>query len=169
MGWPSKTEEKRPEKQELPADLRRQIDELLAHYPNKRAALIPALHRCQQRLGCVSESSMLAIAEHLELPPSHVADTVSFYAMLHTTPVGRYHIELCQTVSCALLGADSLAEYLTRKLGIGFGEVTADGKFSLQKVECIGACEQAPALLLNNELYGNLNKERIDKLLDGLA
>jgi NADH-quinone oxidoreductase E subunit len=168
MGWPSKIEEHKPEKQELPADLRQQLDELLTHYPNKRAALIPVLQRCQQRFGYLSESSMLAVAEYLELPPSHVADTVSFYSMLHATPVGKYHIELCQTISCALLGADSLADYLTRKLGIGFGEVTADGRFSLQKVECIGACEQAPALLLNNELYGNLNKERIDEILDGL-
>jgi NADH-quinone oxidoreductase subunit E len=88
--------------------------------------------------------------------------------MLRAAPVGKYHIELCQTLSCALLGADLLADHLNEKLGIGFGEVTPDGRFSLGKVECIGACEQAPAMLINNELYGNLSVERIDEILKGL-
>jgi len=168
MAWPSKKTDEKLERLELPGDLVAQIDDILARYPNKRAALIPALHRCQDHFGYVPEGAIPALAEHLELSPSFVADTLSFYTMLHASPVGKYHLELCQTLSCALLGADSLADHLAEKLGIGFGEVTPDGKFSLGKVECIGACEQAPAMLVNNELYGNLNMDRIDEILDGL-
>ncbi len=165
MVWPSKTAEQEHTAEKLPDELVSQIDELLTHYPEKRAALVPSLRKCQDHFGYVSEGTALSIAAYLELAPSYVADTVSFYSMLRTAPVGKYHIELCQTLSCALLGADSLADYLTEKLGIGFGEVTPDGKFSLGKVECIGACEQAPAMLMNNELYGNLSRERIDDIL----
>ncbi|UCD57143.1 MAG: NAD(P)H-dependent oxidoreductase subunit E [Candidatus Hydrogenedentota bacterium] len=165
MVWPCKTDAEKPEAQELPDDLIAQIDRLLTHYPNKHAALIPSLRKCQEHFGCVSFGIVAALAERLDMAPSHVADTLSFYSMLRTTPVGKYHIELCRTISCALRGADSLADYLVEKLGIGFGEVTPDKKFSLGKVECIGACEQAPAMLVNNELYGNLSRERIDEIL----
>jgi NADH-quinone oxidoreductase E subunit len=168
MVWPSKNEDRRPPVQTLPDELVADIDELLTHYPDKRAALIPALHKCQDRFGYISESVTLALSEHMALAPSYVADTISFYSMLRTRPVGKFHIEVCQTISCALRGADSLADYLTAKLGIAFGEVTRDGKFSLGKVECIGACEQAPAILINNELYGNLSKEGIDEILGEL-
>jgi NADH-quinone oxidoreductase subunit E len=168
MAWPSKTAEQKYEAQKLPDELVAQIDEILTRYPNKRAALVPSLHKCQEHFAYVSERTILSIANYLELAPSYVADAVSFYSMLRTAPAGKYHIELCQTLSCALLGADSLADYLAEKLGIGFGEVTPDGKFSLGKVECIGACEQAPAMLMNNELYGNLSKERIDDILGKL-
>ncbi len=166
MGWPSKLDAKKPEPQELPNELQAEIDALLQRYPNKRAGLIPVLHRVQERFGYLSEGAMVSVGNRLELAPSYVADIVSFYSMLRTQPVGKYHIELCQTLSCALLGADSLADYLVEKLGIGFGEVTADGKFSLGKVECVGACEQAPAMLVNNELYGNLNKQRLDEVIE---
>ena len=168
MVWPSERTDEKPELKRLPDELAARIDGILTRYSNKRAALIPALHECQEYFGYVSEETGLALAGHLELAPSHVADTVSFYFMLRTEPVGKYHIEICQTLSCALLGADSLADYLTEKLGIGFGEVTADRKFSLGKVECIGACEQAPAILVNNELYGNLNRKRIDEIIGTL-
>jgi len=168
MAWPSKETDTKPRPQELPEDLLVEIEDLARRYPNRRAALIPALRACQDRFGFVSAGTMLALADHLGLSPSLVADTLSFYSMLRTEPVGKYHVEICQTLSCALLGADLLTDYLTEKLGIAFGEVAPDGGFSLGKVECIGACEQAPAMLVNNELYGNLDKNRIDAVLDGL-
>ncbi len=168
MAWPSKETDKRPQPQELPPDLAAEIDGLLDRYPDKSAALIPALHALQDRFGFVSDGAMLALAGHLGLAPGRVADTLSFYSMLRTAPVGKHHIEMCQTLSCMLLGADLLADYLAETLGIGFGEVTPDGRFSLGKVECIGACEQAPAMLVNNELHGNLNKKSIDELFAGL-
>ena len=166
--WPSKRIDEKPESGTLPEELVDRIDALLTRYPNKRAALIPVLHECQGYFGYVSGETGLALANYLELAPSHVIDTISFYFMLRTEPVGKYHIEICQTLSCVLLEADHLADYLVEKLGIGFGEVTADKKFSLGKVECIGACEQAPAMLVNNELYGNLNRKRIDEILETL-
>lgn len=168
MVWPSKQTDKKPQPQRLPEPLIVEIDGIVARYPSKDAALIPALHACQDRFGFVSGGTMLALAGHLGLAPSRAADTLSFYSMLRTEPVGKHHIEICQTLSCALLGADLLADYLTEKLGIGFGEVTRDGKFSLGKVECIGACEQAPAMLVNNELHGNLNKKRVDDIIAAL-
>ena len=168
MAWPTKETHQEQQPQELPEALTAEIDGLVARYPNRRAALIPALSACQDRLGHVSRGTAIALAQHLELPPSHVVDTLSFYSMLRDRAVGKYHIELCRTISCAVTGADFLADYLTQKLAIGFGEITPDGKFSLTKVECIGACEQAPAMLINNELYGNLDAKRIDAILDEL-
>ena len=168
MAWPSKYADQKPSAAELPGDLVAEIDDILSRYPNRRAALVPVLHRCQRHFGYIAEETVVALSERLGLPPSFISDTVSFYTMLRTAPAGKYHIELCQTLSCALLGADSLAAYLTEKLGIRLGEVTPDRKFSLGTVECIGACEQAPAMLVNNELYGNLSRERVDEILDGL-
>jgi NADH-quinone oxidoreductase E subunit len=157
----------KPRAIELPRTLIDQIDALLGSYPEASAALIPALHACQRHFGFISEGAALALARRLGLSPSHVADTLSFYSMLRTEPVGKYHIEICQTLTCAITGADFLADYLTEKLGVGFGDVTPDGKFSLGKIECVGACEQAPAMLVNNELYGNLSAKRIDEILGG--
>ncbi len=168
MAWPSKETNQKPQPLELPKALIEEIDGLLGRYPDTRAALIPALLACQDSFGFVSEGATLAIALRLGLSPGHVADTLSFYSMLRTEPVGKYHIEVCQTLTCAITGADFLADYLTEKLGVGFGEVTPDGKFSLGKVECVGACEQAPAVLVNNELYGNVSAKRIDEILGGL-
>ena len=165
MAWPSEETHEKQEPQRLSDDLTAQIDGLLTRYPDKRAALIPALHACQDHFGFVSNGTAAALAERLGIAPGYVADTLSFYTMLRTEPAGKYHIEVCQTISCALLGADSLADHLAEKLGIGFGEVTPEGKFSLGKVECIGACEQAPAMLINNELYGNLSVKRVDEIL----
>ena len=165
MAWPPKETDKKPQPQPLPGSLTDEIDGLLTRYPNTAAALIPALHACRDHFGYVSDGAMLALADRLGLSPSHVADTLSFYTMLRTGPVGKYHVEICQTLSCALLGGDLLADYLTERLGIGFGEVTRDGKFSLGKVECVGACEQAPAMLVNDELHGNMSKKRIEEIL----
>lgn len=165
MTWPSKETHQEQQPQQLPETLIVEIDSLLACYPERHAALIPALHACQDHFGFVSYGTALSLARHMDLAPSYIADTLSFYSMLRTEPSGEYHIEICQTLSCAVTGADFLADRLAERLGIGFGEVTPDGRFSLGKVECIGACEQAPAMLINNELYGNLDSGRIDAIL----
>ena len=169
MAWPSKEVHEEQRAEELTEELAAEIAEIVARYPDAQAALIPALSACLERMGHVSSGTALAVARLLDIAPSKVTDTLSFYSMLRDEPVGRHHIELCRTLSCALTGADTLADYLTGKLGIDFGEVAPDGRFSLGKVECIGACDAAPAMLINNELYGNLDAGRIDEILGGLT
>lgn len=126
------------------------------------------LHLTQKEFGCISEEEEKRVAEILELKPIQVREVVTFYTMLNQKPVGKYHIQVCSNLSCSLMGAESLIDYLKEKLGIGLGETTPDKKFTLSSVECLGACEMAPSLMVNFDYHGNLDKEKIDKILSGL-
>ena len=147
---------------------RKKIDEIVARYPQKEAAILPLLHIAQQEFGCISPDSEKRIADILGLKPIRVREVLTFYTMLHREPVGKYHIQVCSNLSCSLLGAEKLIDYLQQKLGIEPGQTTEDRKFTLSLVECLGACEQAPCMMVNFDYYGNLDKKKIDKILDGL-
>lgn len=149
--------------------LRRKIDELVGRYPKKQAALLPVLHLVQQEVGFISPREEKYIAELLGLEPMKVREVVTFYTMITRRPIGKYHVQVCSNLSCTLLGAASLIDYLKEKLGIGIGETSADQKFTLSTVECLGACEQAPCLMVNFDYYGHLDKEKIDQILEILA
>lgn len=153
---------------EYPASLRQKIDEVAARYPKKTAALLPALHLVQREVGFISAQEERFVAEALGLKPVKVREVVTFYTMFLRRPVGRYHLQVCSNLSCSLLGAEPILEYLQKKLGIGVGETTADGRFTLSEVECLGACEQAPCLMVNFDYHGQLDKEKIDRILEGL-
>ncbi len=153
---------------EYSAALRQKIDEVVACYPKKEAALLPVLHLVQREAGCIREEEERFVAEMIGLKPIKVREVVTFYTMFLSRPIGRYHLQLCSNLSCTLLGAESLRDYLQEKLGIGIGETTADGRFTLSTMECLGACEQAPCLMVNFDYHGQLDREKIDRILEGL-
>jgi NADH-quinone oxidoreductase E subunit len=153
---------------EYSAELRKKIEEVVARYPRKEAALLPVLHLVQNEIGCISPLEEQFVAGLLGLKPMKVREVVSFYTMISSRPLGRYHIQVCSNLSCTLLGAGTLLEYLEKKLGIGVGETSADQKFTLSTVECLGACELAPCLMVNFDYHGQLDKAKIDEILESL-
>jgi len=153
---------------EYSGKLRKKIDEIVTRYPKKDAALLPVLHLVQNEVGFISPEEEKLVAQALGIKPMRVREVVSFYTMISSQPLGRYHIQVCSNLSCHLDGSDQLIDYLKRKLGIGVGETTADKKFTLSTVECLGACEQAPCMMVNFEYYGQLDEARIDQILDRL-
>jgi NADH-quinone oxidoreductase subunit E len=148
--------------------LRRRIEGVAARYPKKGAALLPVLHLVQQETGHISAEEERFVAQALGLKPMKVREVVTFYTMFLRRPVGKYHLQVCSNLSCTLLGAGPLLEYLQQKLGIGVGGTTVDGRFTLSTVECLGACEQAPCLMINFDYHGGLDREKIDRVLESL-
>jgi len=147
-------------------DLRKQIDQILPRYPTKQAAVLPALHLVNERLGYVPLGAVVELAAMLELAPAQVQDTLSFYGFFkQDKPQGTYRVWVCRSLSCTARGGEELLEYLCEKLGIRPGETTPDGRVTLEFAECLGACEQSPAILVNDTLHGNMTRETVDKLL----
>jgi len=126
------------------------------------------LQLTQREFGCISNEEEKIVAEILGIKPIKVREVVSFYTMLNPKPVGKYHIQVCSNLSCFLMEAEELIDYLKEKLGIEPGETTPDKKFTLTTVECLGACDQAPSMMINFDYYGHLDKKKIDELLDKL-
>ncbi len=143
-----------------------EIDKITSQYERKQAALLPILHFVQEKRGIISSESEKEIADYLGIPVVHVHEVVSFYHLFRQKPQGKCHFSVCQTTSCALLGAEEIITHFQQRLGIKPGETTADGKFSLNVVECLGACEIAPMMQCNEEYKGLLNKKKIDELID---
>ena len=148
--------------------IKKQVLDIVAHYPEKKAALLPVLHVAQQEFGFINEDTERMVADLLDIKPVQVREVVTFYTMYNRKPVGKYHIQVCSNLSCSLLGGASLLDFLLKKLNIGLGETTKDKKFTVSTVECLGACEQAPCMMVNFDYYGNLDKEKIDKIIENL-
>jgi NADH-quinone oxidoreductase subunit E len=144
------------------------ITGILEQYPTAQAALLPLLWLSQEKWGWISPGVVVAVAERLGLTPAYVEGVTTFYTMYLRRPPGRYVLQVCTTLSCQLCGAGSLVEHLKEKLGIDFGETSADGRFTLVDVQCLGACGEAPILQINNDYYTDLDVGRLDELLDGL-
>jgi NADH-quinone oxidoreductase E subunit len=155
---------------ELTAETARKCEEIIARYPEgwKEAAILPVLHLVQKEWGYVSLEGLKYVSQLLGMPAARAAGVMSFYPMFHKAPVGRHVIQVCSTLSCALCGAEEVVDYLKEKLKIEVGETTGDGRFTLEKAECIAACEGGPAIRINDELHRYLTKEKLDKMLDGL-
>lgn len=138
--------------------------------PKKRAMLLAALYIAQEQFGWLSEEAIERVAERLRLSPGQVRATASFYTMFKLEPQGKYRIQVCEGLSCYLVGgAEPIIEYVSRKLNIRPGETTADGRFTLEVVQCLAACGSAPALKVNDDLYENMSLEEIDRLLERLS
>lgn len=144
------------------------FEELVGRYPKKEAALIPVLSMAQKEFGHLSLEAMEYVAKIMELPAARVYSVVSFYTMLNMKPVGKYHIQVCRTLPCALMGAERMAARLKRKLGIQVGETTSDGNFTLTEVECLASCGTAPMMQVNEDYYESLTEEKVDDVLESL-
>jgi len=153
---------------EFSPELTKKIAEISARYPKKRAALLPVLHLVQSERGHISPEAEKIVASSLEIKPIHVREAVTFYSMFSRRPLGRFHLQVCSNLSCSLAGGQRIVEYLTAKLGIKIGETTRDGMYSLAEVECLGACERAPCMRVNTDYHGNLDRDKIDRLLASL-
>jgi len=152
----------------LSPELKKKIGHIVARYPKKEAAILPVLHLIQREKGAIAKEEELWIAGLLEIKPIKVREVVTFYTMFHQRPVGRYHIQVCSNLTCSLMGGEKVVDHLQKRLGIKIGETTADQRFTLSEVECLGACEQAPCMMINFDYYGKLDPEKIDSLLEGL-
>ncbi len=145
--------------------LKSKFDQVIAHYPSKRSAIVPLLVFGQDEIGHVSGELVEEIARRVEVRPIEVEETIGFYSMLHRRPIGKHNFQVCTNVSCMLRGAEEIMAHCERRLGIGHKQTTADGLFSLEEVECLGACCGAPAMQVNYDFYENLTPEKVDALI----
>lgn len=146
------------ERQEIMAEFQK--------YGQKQAACTEALKVVQKYRGWVSDESVQDIAEFLEMTPDEVDNVATFYNLIFRKPVGKHVILICDSVSCWIMGYDFVHEHLTSRLGIHAGETTADGQFTLLPIACLGACDHAPVMMVDNELYPDLDEEKIDEILN---
>ena len=144
----------------------RRFTEMLGHYPTKRSVLVPTLLYMQDELGYLTDEAVREIAQRLELTELEVRNVISYYSMLTTRPRGKYNVQVCQNISCMLCGADDVIEHVKKRLGIGHKGTTADGLFSFEEVECIGACSWAPAMQVNYDFHEKLTPEKAERILD---
>jgi NADH-quinone oxidoreductase subunit E len=142
------------------------FDHLVTIYPVKRSALVPMLLYAQDEVGYVSEAVVSELAKRLDLLELDVRNVLSYYSMLRTKPAGKYNLQVCTNISCMLRGGYEILDHCKHKLGIGHKEVTADGVFSLEEVECIGACCWAPAMQVNYDFHDNLTTIKVDEILE---
>ena len=153
---------------ELSAPLSAKFELLQNRYPVKRSALIPMLMYAQDEYGCVSDEMIAEIGQRLDLNNVQIEETLAYYSMLHRKPMGKHHVQICTNVACMLKGGYALLERAKKRLEIGHKETTADGVFSLEEVECIGACTGAPAMQVNYDFYENLTPIRFDRIIQDL-
>jgi NADH-quinone oxidoreductase E subunit len=149
-------------------EIEAEIDGHLAKYPVKRSAILPLMFIVQRERGYLDPPGVAYLANRLGLRITDIWEVATFYSMLQTEPVGKYHIQICKTLSCKIMGEPKITEYICSKLGIRPGETTADGRFTISLVECLGSCGTAPMLQLGFDYHENLTPEKIDKLFDAL-
>ena len=159
----------KPDKPYLTAEIREGLaKKYFPRYPNKRAVLLPALHEVQHAYGWIPQAAMLEIAEFLEMAPAEVLDTATFYEEYWLKPKGEFLVQVCRSLSCEICGSCDLTKHLKDKLGVELGETTADGRYTLIELECLGACGTAPVMLVNDVLHENLDGAAVDKIIDTL-
>ena len=140
--------------------------EMLTHYPTKRSVLVPTLLYAQDEIGFLSDEAISELAGRLELTELEVRNVISYYSMLTTRPRGKYNVQVCTNIACLLRGSDELFEHCEKKFGVKHKGTTTDGLFSLEEVECIGACSWAPAVQVNYDFHENLTTDKLDRVLD---
>ena len=146
----------------------KRVEDLFQKYPTKKAALLPALWIAQEQEGWISEEMMKHVAELVEVPPAHVLGVVTFYTMFQDKKLGTYHIEVCTNVSCMLRGSDKILDVVHKHCGARVGETSADGKFTVSEVECMGACGGAPMIAIGEEYHEHLTPEKAEEVLRNL-
>ena len=155
----------------VPANLVAEVDELITHYPVKRAASLMVLHAIQEQFGWISQEAVEWTAAKLELQPINILEILTFYPMLRQQPMGKYQIKVCRTLSCALGGAYELHHHFCEKLGLDAhkhgAQTTADGKFTVEFVECLASCGTAPVMMCNDAFYEGVNHKKADDIVAG--
>jgi len=143
---------------------------MLKCYPpgRTRSAVVPMLIYAQDETGAITQELIEEVARRCGVEPLQVDEVVGYYSMLHRKPQGKYHVQICTSISCMLVGAEELYDHTQKKLGIGHKQVTPDGQFSLEEVECMGACSWAPAVEINYDFHHFVTPEQLDKLIDDL-
>ena len=144
------------------------LEKLRRAYPTSKSLTLSALWMAQEQFGWISPQTMTYVAGLLDVPVHHVFGVVTFYTMLNRKPVGKYHLQVCTNVSCMLRGAEHLCSRLSTHLGIKAGETSADQKFTLSEVECLGSCGSAPMMQVNDNYEENLSEGKIDQILSSL-
>jgi NADH-quinone oxidoreductase subunit E len=150
-------------------EVEREIDRHLAKYPIKRSAILPLMFIVQrERGGWLDPPAVAYLAKRLGVQITDIWEVATFYSMINTEPIGKYHIQICKTLSCKLLGSGKIAEHCSKRLGIEPGQTTEDGRFSISLVECLGSCGTAPMFQIGFDFHENLTTEKVDKILDSL-
>jgi NADH-quinone oxidoreductase subunit E len=139
---------------------------MVPHYPTKRSALVPTLLYAQDEIGFLSDAVIAELAGRLDLTELEVRNVISYYSMLTTKPRGKFNVQVCTNISCLVRGGEEILQHCANKLGVGHKGTTPDGLFSLEEVECIGACSWAPAAQVNYDFHENLTTDKIDKVLE---
>lgn len=145
-----------------------EIEAIFSRYPDKRSAMLPMLYLAQGEYGWLSQDVLHEVADILELEPTEVISVAGFYTLFYKAPVGKYVIEICDDLPCALRGAEQFVEHACQKLGLRVGETTPDGLFTLHTVMCLAACDRAPMMQVNLEYHENMTAEKFDALIDEL-
>src|SRR5437763_3640564 len=146
--------------------LSKKFDKMVTNYPTKRSALVPMLLFAQDEIGYITDEVIADLAKRVELTELEVRNVISYYSLLRTKPLGKYHVQVCTNIACMLRGGEELLEHCKERLGIGHKQTTRDGVFSLEEVECIGACSWAPAVQVNYDFHENLTPETMDAVLE---
>src|SRR5664280_3014529 len=146
--------------------LEQRFSTMVTHYPTKRSVLVPMLLYIQDEVGALTDEAIHEIAQRTERSALEVRNVISYYSMLRTKPVGKYNVQVCTNISCLQRGGEELFEHCKKSLGIGHKQTTPDGTFSLEEVECIGACSWAPAIQVNYDFHENLSPEKVDAVLE---
>ncbi len=149
----------------LTPELQARAEKIKSNYERERSALLPILHLIQNQCGYISQRAEEEVAEYMKIPPVDIKEVITFYSLYRSKPCAKNEFNICRTLSCVIRGADEIVEHVKEKLKIEVGEQTPDGKFELNQVECLGACELAPMAQVNGEYIGPLTKEKIDILL----
>lgn len=142
-----------------------EIKSILARYPDHRSGILPALHYTQDKVGFLSTEVVNELSVITEIPAAEIKSVIQFYTLFRKSKTGRYIIEVCATLPCALCGSNNILDYIRDKLEIDVGETTPDGRFTLLKAECLGNCDRAPVMQINLKDYDNLTEEKIDEIL----
>lgn len=148
--------------------LLQKINDIISKHETQQSALIPVLREVQDNFGWLSPESMEEVAKMLDLPPSGVQNVATFYTMFFTEPAGKHIVWVCRTLSCALKGAEHIEHHLCNKLNLNTGETTEDGSITLMEAECLASCGTAPAMLVDDTLFENLTREKVDNIIDSL-
>ncbi len=148
--------------------LKEKFDRIIARYPVKRSAIVPLLLFAQDEIGWINDEAIEEIARRVEVRPIEVIEDISYYSMLRRQPIGKYNLQVCTNISCMLRGGEEIFDRCSKKLGVGHKQTTPDGMFSLEEVECLGACCGAPAMQVNYDYYEDLTPEKIDALIEKL-